>query len=416
MSDNILVGVRIRPLIPREVNEASAVHWKIGDGESILQIDPSSRRSLCSPYKFDRVFGMDCNNEDIYCSIAEGIIESALAGFNATIFAYGQTSSGKTYTMMGDKQEPGIIPLAIRNIFQSIENNPDREYLIRVSYMEIYNETITDLLASRDQKGKGLAVREDISGNVYVADLKEECINSEEMLLAIMKKGNKNRHVAASNMNDRSSRSHAIFRLILESRERSEGDDSDVAVTVSHLNLVDLAGSENASQTGATGDRLKEGGFINKSLFMLGRVISQLSEGEQFVNFRDSKLTRILQLSLGGNAKTAVVCTVTPVGIEQTHSTLRFASRAKAVKNKPVVNEVLSDAALLKRYAMEIKTLQNSLAKERSTDKAQEVDKVREMLDEKERKNQELLQKISELKENLVVSSLPRESARNIGI
>ncbi|KAK7081600.1 hypothetical protein SK128_019045, partial [Halocaridina rubra] len=163
---------------------------------------------------------------------------------------------------------------------------------------------------------------------------------------------------------------------ILESRERSEGDDSDVAVTVSHLNLVDIAGSENASQTGSTGDRLKEGGFINISLFMLGRVISQLSEGEHFVNFRDSKLTRILQLSLGGNAKTAVVYTVTLVGIEQTHSTPRSASRAKAVKNKPVVIEVLSDAALLKQYAMEIKTLQNSLAKERSTDKAQEVDKV----------------------------------------
>ncbi|KAG7174946.1 centromere-associated protein E-like [Homarus americanus] len=227
-------------------------------------------------------------------------------------------------------------------------------------------------------------------------------------LLALMKKGDKNRHVGITNMNERSSRSHTIFRLILESRERSEGEGSDGAVTVSHLNLVDLAGSENASQSGATGERLKEGGFINKSLFMLGRVISQLSDGEQFVNFRDSKLTRILQLSLGGNAKTAIFCTVTPATVEQTHSTLRFASSAKSIKNKPVVNEVLSEAALLQRYAKEIKNLKKSLEKERNTDRAQEVEQVREKLDEEARKNQELLMKVNELKAKIVVSSHPR--------
>ncbi|XP_045615052.1 centromere-associated protein E isoform X2 [Procambarus clarkii] len=413
MSDNILVAVRLRPLISREETASAALHWQIGPENTLSQIDPSSKKLLSAPYKFDRVYGVEYDNEDVYIEVAEPIVESALAGFNGTIFAYGQTSSGKTFTMMGNKDSPGIIPLAIQNIFRSIENTPDREYLIRVSYMEIYNENITDLLASRDQRLKSLAVREDVSGAVFVADLKEECVNSEEKLLALMRKGDKNRHVGMTNMNERSSRSHSIFRLILESRERGEGDSSETVVTVSHLNLVDLAGSENASQSGATGERLKEGGFINRSLFMLGRVISQLSEGEQFVNFRDSKLTRILQLSLGGNSKTAIFCTITPAAVEQTHSTLRFASRAKSIKNQPIVNEVLSDAALLKRYATEIKNLKYSLERERQTDKAQEVEQVREKLDEQERKNQELLAKVNELKTKLVVSSHPRESSKS---
>ncbi|XP_063586258.1 centromere-associated protein E-like [Penaeus indicus] len=414
MSDNILVAVRVRPLITREVSDASTIQWQTGTDNTLTQIDPVTQKPLCVPYKFDRVYSSDYNNADIYFKVAEPIVESALAGFNGTIFAYGQTSSGKTFTMMGNRDLPGIIPMAIQNIFNSIENTPDREYLIRVSYMEIYNENITDLLASRESRGKSLSVREDISGNVYVADLKEECVNCEESLLALMRKGDKNRHVGVTNMNERSSRSHTIFRIILESRERTEGDGSDSAVVVSQLNLVDLAGSENASQTGATGERLKEGGFINRSLFMLGRVISQLSDGEQFVNFRDSKLTRILQLSLGGNAKTAIICTVTPAAVDQTHSTLRFASRAKSIKNKPIVNEVLSEAALLKRYAKEIKKLKESLEKERNTDKAQEVEQVREMLDEQSRKNEDLQAKVTELKTMLVVSSLPKETDKKI--
>ncbi|KAG0720849.1 Centromere-associated protein E [Chionoecetes opilio] len=287
--------------------------------------------------------------------------------------------------------------------------------------MEIYNENISDLLAGRDPKGRSLTVREDQTGTLYVAELKEEIANCEDQLLATVKMGEKNRHIASTNMNERSSRSHTILRVILESRERGDDESDEGAVTVSHLNLVDLAGSENASQSGATGERLREGGFINKSLFMLGRVISQLSEGEPYVNFRDSKLTRILQSSLGGNSKTAIICTVTSAAVEQTHSTLRFASRAKSIKNKPIVNEVLSDNALLKRYAREIKGLQHSLELERNKDSAQEVEQVcgtggrisyveqvREILGEQKRRNEELEVKIQELKTMLVVSSLPQ--------
>ncbi|XP_050697310.1 centromere-associated protein E-like [Eriocheir sinensis] len=416
MSDNILVTVRVRPFIKREEadggNSSPTSHWELQDSCSLVQVDPISRRPLCAPYMCDGVFGPEERSEDVYQEVAMPIVESALSGFNGTIFVYGQTASGKTYTMMGDRNSPGIIPLAIQNIYRSIEDTPDREYLIRASYMEIYNENISDLLAGRDPKNRSLTIREDQSGLVYVADLKEECANCEKNLLMLMKRGEKNRSIGSTNMNERSSRSHTIFRIIIESRERSQEDGEEGAITVSHLNLVDLAGSENASQSGATGERLKEGGFINKSLFMLGRVISQLSEGEPFVNFRDSKLTRILQLSLGGNAKTAIICTITPAVVDQTHSTLRFACRAKSIKNKPIVNEILSEAALLKRYAKEIKALQNTLATERNSDKAQEVEQVREMLGEQARRNEELEAKIHELKTKLVVSSLPCRSPR----
>ncbi|CAL4123100.1 unnamed protein product, partial [Meganyctiphanes norvegica] len=413
MSDKILVGIRVRPLINREVQDASNLHWGVKDN-TITNVDPISKKPLstATPYKFDRVFGDNYNNDDIYMEVGEPIVESALAGFNGTIFAYGQTSSGKTFTMMGDKNTPGVIPLAISHIFQYIENTPDREFLIRASFMEIYNENITDLLATGLARTKNLSVREEASGQVYVADLTEELCNNEELLYSLMDKGNKNRTVGQTNMNDRSSRSHTIFRIILESRERSDTDHTEEAVTVSHLNLVDLAGSENASQTGATGQRLKEGGFINSSLFMLGRVISQLSDGDPYVNFRDSKLTRILQSSLGGNAKTVIICTVTPASVELKFCQIKFASRAKSIKNNAVVNEVLSDAALLKRYAKEIAALKKKLENERKTDKAQEVEQVKEKLDEEARqkqelisKNQELITKINNLKEVLVVSS-----------
>lgn len=215
MSDQILVGVRVRPLISREVSDSSALHWSVGDDNIITNIEPGTTKSLSSPYKFDRIFDSDFENEDIYSEMAEPIVQSALAGFNGTIFAYGQTSSGKTFTMMGDGESPGIIPLTISNIFQAIENTPGREYLIRVSFMEIYNETITDLLCGKSSNNsKGLNVREDGSGQIYVADLTEKCCNNEEKLLSLMQAGNKCRTVGSTNMNDRSSRSHTIFRLV----------------------------------------------------------------------------------------------------------------------------------------------------------------------------------------------------------
>ena len=223
-------------------------------------------------------------------------------------------------------------------------------------------------------------------------------VNTPDAVVKLMQQGNKQRKVGGTSMNERSSRSHTIFRIIVESVPRDEADRGDAAVIVSHINLVDLAGSEKASQTQATGDRFREGCAINTSLSALSLVIKQLSEGEGFVNFRDSKLTHILRASLGGNARTAIICNVTPTVLEETSSTLKFASSAKTVSNQPHVNEVLSDQALLRKYNNYIKDLERKL-------KEKELEKKPGALEEMERLLEEKDMKINELKEQLVVSS-----------
>ncbi|XP_066430031.1 centromere-associated protein E-like isoform X6 [Eleutherodactylus coqui] len=388
--DAVKVCVRVRPLIHREQGEQVNVLWQ-ANNNVISQVDGS--RS----FTFDRVFPLHETTAEVYRDAAVPIIRSVLQGYNGTIFAYGQTSSGKTFTMMGTKDNPGIISLAIQEVFRIIQEDPTREFLLRVSYMEIYNETVTDLLCD-DRRRKPLDVREDINRNVYVADLTDELVMTPEHVMQWIKRGEKNRHYGETKMNDRSSRSHAIFRMIIESRERIESgnaENCDGAVMVSHLNLVDLAGSERASQTAAEGVRLKEGCNINRSLFVLGQVIKKLSDGQVggFINYRDSKLTRILQNSFGGNTKTVVICTVTPVSLDETLSTLQFASTAKHVRNTPHVNEVLDDQALLKRYQKQILDLKKQVENASSEIRAQAMAKekhsqllaeIKQLLKEKE--------------------------------
>ncbi|KAI8902036.1 P-loop containing nucleoside triphosphate hydrolase protein [Globomyces pollinis-pini] len=255
-----------------------------------------------------------------------------------TIFAYGQTSSGKTHTMFGHKDEPGIMPLATTHIFRHILKTVNREFLVRVSYVEIYNEVIKDLLKPENDN---LKIHQNPNGEIFVGDLSEHVVSSVANVESLMMLGDSNRHTGETYMNDESSRSHTIFRMTIESREKN----SVGAVKVSVLNLVDLAGSERVGHTGAEGIRLKEGGHINKSLLALGTVIGRLSEGKDtgHIPYRDSKLTRILQSSLGGNARTSIICTVTPamLHIDETITTLRFANRAKCIQNRPQVNEVI---------------------------------------------------------------------------
>ncbi|KAI4891029.1 hypothetical protein NFI96_013890, partial [Prochilodus magdalenae] len=342
--------------------EPVQLYWK-ADKQAIHQLDDDG--NLTKSFGFDRVFSADESTNQLYQDIAKPLVVSTVEGYNGTIFAYGQTSSGKTFTMMGSDHIPGVIPLAMTDVFQTIKNCPKKEFLLRVSYMEIYNETVTDLLCE-SWKRKPLEIREGNYKNVYVADLTEELVTSPEQALAWIRKGEKNRHYGKTKMNERSSRSHTIFRMILESRERSDpvsGENADGAIIVSHLNLVDLAGAERASQTGAEGARFKEGCNINRSLFTLGQVIKKLSDESQkgFTNYRDSKLTRILQNSLGGNAKTVIICTITPATVDETLSTLQFASAAKRMKNDPHVTEVSDDGALLRRYRNEIVDLKRRL-------------------------------------------------------
>ncbi|XP_061887601.1 centromere-associated protein E isoform X2 [Entelurus aequoreus] len=409
----VKVCVRVRPTIEREesvdsdTTEPVQLFWK-ADKKSIYQIDDGNSTKS---FSFDRVFTAEQTTDQLYQAIAKPLVVSTVEGYNGTIFAYGQTSSGKTFTMMGSGHAPGVIPMAVEDVFQTIKKNcPNKKFLLRVSYMEIYNETVTDLLVG-SWKRKPLEVRETLNKNIYVADLTEEVVNSPAQALAWIRKGEKNRHYEKTKMNQRSSRSHTIFRMILES-ERSDpasGENSDGAVIVSHLNLVDLAGSERASQTGAEGARFKEGCNINRSLFTLGQVIKKLSEESQrgFTNYRDSKLTRILQNSLGGNAKTVIICTITAAALDETLSTLQFASTAKKMKNDPHVTEVSDDGALLKRYRNEIVELKRRLHEVSSGTQttATEKEVLSQLIQEKDQLQREQEDRIKNLTKLLVTST-----------
>ncbi|KAM3857759.1 centromere-associated protein E-like [Diretmus argenteus] len=395
----VKVCVRIRPLIEREETAAAEkaqpvqLYWK-AEKKSIQQIDDGNPTKS---FGFDRVFSAEESTDQLYQDFAKPLV-SAVEGYNGTIIAYGQTSSGKTFTMMGSEHAPGVIPLAMEEVFRSIEIFPKKEFLLRVSYMEICDETVNDLLVD-SWKGKHLQVCEKINKNIYVPDLTEELVNSPAQVLAWIQKGEKNRRLH---------RSHTIFRMILESSERNDlasGENADAAIIVSHLNLVDLAGSERASQTGAQGTWLEEGCDINRSLFTLGQVIEKLSDESQsgFLNYRDSKLTLILANSLGGNAKTVIICTITPVALDETLSTLQFASAAQNMKNEPHVTEVSDDGTLLKRYRHQMVDLKWRLQEVSSVIEttATEKEDLAQLLQEKD----QLQREIRNLTEFLVTSA-----------
>ncbi|XP_004497885.1 kinesin-like protein KIN-7O isoform X2 [Cicer arietinum] len=374
--ERIHVTVRARPL---SLDDAKTSLWKIS-GNSIFIPNHSSN------FQFDQIFNENCKTSEVYEARTKDIVAAAVRGFNGTVFAYGQTNSGKTHTMRGSKAEPGVIPRAVNDLFQILQQDVDREFLLRMSYMEIYNEEINDLLAPEHRK---LQIHENIERGIYVAGLREEIVASPEQVLDLMEFGESHRHIGETNMNLYSSRSHTIFRMIIESRDRN-GDESTGsscdAVRVSVLNLVDLAGSERAAKTGAEGVRLKEGSHINKSLMTLGTVIKKLSEGVEsqggHVPYRDSKLTRILQPALGGNANTAIICNITLAQIhtDETKSSLQFASRALRVTNCAKVNEILTDAALLKRQKKEIEELRAKLMGSRSEHLEDEILNLRNTL------------------------------------
>ncbi|TKY58157.1 Centromere-associated protein E [Spatholobus suberectus] len=373
--ERIHVSVRARPLSP---DDSKTSPWRISSNS--ISIPNHSK------FEFDQIFSENCETARVYEARTKDIVEAAVRGFNGTVFAYGQTNSGKTYTMRGSKAEPGVIPLAVHDLFQIIQQDVDREFLLRMSYMEIYNEEINDLLAPEHRK---LQIHENLERGIYVAGLREEIVASPEQVLDLMEFGESHRHIGETNMNLYSSRSHTIFRMIIESRNRTEDEESGSscdAVRVSVLNLVDLAGSERAAKTGAEGVRLKEGSHINKSLMTLGTVIKKLSEGAEsqggHVPYRDSKLTRILQPSLGGNAKTAIICNISLAQIhaDETKSSLQFASRALRVTNCAQVNEILTDAALLKRQKKEIEDLRAKLMGSHSEHLEQEILNLRNTL------------------------------------
>ncbi|XP_010413048.1 PREDICTED: kinesin-like protein KIN-7O [Camelina sativa] len=354
--ERIHVSVRARPI---SEEEAKTSPWKTSSDTIFI---PNH-----TAFKFDRIFREDCKTIDVYEARTKEIVSASVRGFNGTVLAYGQTNSGKTHTMRGSPLEPGIISLAVHDLFDIITQDASRDFLLRISYLEIYNENINDLL---DPCNRKLQIHENLEKGVFVGGLREDFVDSPQQVLDLMELGESHRHIGETNMNHYSSRSHTILHMIIESRQRRQdegvGNVCD-AVRVSVLNLVDLAGSERAAKTGAESVRLKEGTHINRSLMTLGTVIKKLSEGVDrqggHIPYRDSKLTRILQPALGGNANTAIICNITLalVHVNETKSSLQFASQALRVTNCAHVNEILTDTALLKRQSKEIEELRSKL-------------------------------------------------------
>lgn len=386
--ESVLVVVRCRPLSSKEVSQelesGSAAQEdnehdknrgnggfysgcvRVTSNLGLVDIRNPKAEATDPPkqFTFDAAYDQESKQKDLYEETFAPLVNSVLQGFNGTIFAYGQTGAGKTFTMEGVKNDPeleGVIPRSFRHIFDTIANAPeDERYLVRASYLEIYQEEIRDLL-SKDQS-KRLELRERPDCGVYVKDLSPFVCKSRTEIEHVMSVGNANRTVGATNMNEHSSRSHAIFLVTVErSRPDEEGESH---ICVGRLNLVDLAGSERQAKTGATGDRLKEATKINLSLSALGNVISALVDGKSsHIPYRDSKLTRLLQDSLGGNAKTIMVANIGPskFNYDETLTTLRYANRAKNIKNKPRVNEDPKDA-MLREFQEEIARLKAQLA------------------------------------------------------
>nr|XP_023698185.1 kinesin-like protein KIF3A [Paramormyrops kingsleyae] len=364
VSDNVKVVVRCRPLNQKEkvmgFKQAVLVD-EIRGSITVNRADTPNEPP--KTFTFDTVFGPDSKQLDVYNLTARPIIDSVLEGYNGTIFAYGQTGTGKTFTMEGVRAVPelrGIIPNSFAHIFGHIAKaEGDTRFLVRVSYLEIYNEEVRDLLG-KDQLQR-LEVKERPDVGVYIKDLSGYVVNNADDMDRIMTLGHKNRSVGATNMNEHSSRSHAIFTITIECSEK--GVDGNQHVRMGKLHLVDLAGSERQGKTGATGQRLKEATKINLSLSTLGNVISALVDGKStHVPYRNSKLTRLLQDSLGGNSKTMMCANIGPAdyNYDETISTLRYANRAKNIKNKARINEDPKDA-LLRQFQKEIEDLKRKL-------------------------------------------------------
>ncbi|KAM5135379.1 kinesin-like protein KIF3B [Mantella aurantiaca] len=365
-SETVRVVVRCRPMNSKEIAAGfdKVVDVDVKLGQVSVKIQKGASNELPKTFTFDAVYDSNSKQVELYDETFRPLVDSVLQGFNGTIFAYGQTGTGKTFTMeglRGDPEKRGVIPNSFEHIFTHISRSQNQQYLVRASYLEIYQEEIRDLLY-KDQS-KRLELKERPDTGVYVKDLSSFVTKSVKEIEHVMNVGNQNRSVGATNMNEHSSRSHAIFMITVECSE--VGLDGENHIRVGKLNLVDLAGSERQTKTGAQGERLKEATKINLSLSALGNVISALVDGRStHIPYRDSKLTRLLQDSLGGNAKTVMVANIGPASynVEESLTTLRYANRAKNIKNKPRVNEDPKDA-LLREFQEEIARLKAQLEK-----------------------------------------------------
>ena len=415
--DNLKVAIRVRPPLPREMEKnlpfraitvvskenhtCSLVEYLGGElDEAKRQLEWVSNPRLFQLHRFtfDEVFDIGTSQEEVFNVSAKPAVNSVLEGYNSTIFAYGQTGTGKTFTMEGFTynnmdNSRGIIPRTIESIFSYIESNSNKntKFIIRAAYLQIYNEMISDLLKP-ENTNKNLSIREDKQKGLYVDNLSEWAVRGPSDIYTLLERGATCREVSNTFMNDVSSRSHAVFMITVE--QLISAKSGKQITKIGKLNLVDLAGSERTRITGTTGKQLKESIKINKSLSALGNVINALTDTKErkHIPYRDSKLTRLLEDSLGGNCKTTMIATISPAhcSFNESLSTLNFAKRAKNIKNRPIINEDIDHNGLIHQYENELKKIRKEL---------EEKNKIIELNEEiLKLKNREEKEKIDALK------------------
>ncbi|XP_008299888.1 kinesin-like protein KIF11 [Stegastes partitus] len=372
---NIQVVVRCRPFNTVERKSSyGVIDCDQNRKEVMVRTGGMNDKASRKTYTFDMVFGPAAKQIDVYRSVVCPILDEVIMGYNCTVFAYGQTGTGKTFTMEGERspdgeftweEDPlaGIIPRTLHQIFEKLSEN-GTEFSVKVSLLEIYNEELFDLLSPTEDVNERLQLFDDPRNKrgVVVKGLEEVTVHNKDEVYQILERGAAKRRTASTLMNAYSSRSHSVFSVTIHMKEITL--DGEELVKIGKLNLVDLAGSENIGRSGAVDKRAREAGNINQSLLTLGRVITALVEKRPHIPYRESKLTRILQDSLGGRTKTSIIATVSPSSsnLEETLSTLEYASRAKNIMNKPEVNQKLTKRTLIKEYTEEIERLKRDLA------------------------------------------------------
>ncbi|XP_071437171.1 kinesin-like protein KIF27 isoform X3 [Pithys albifrons albifrons] len=341
----VKVAVRVRPLLSKEV---------LHNHQVCVRLVPNTKQIIIGKdhvFTFDFVFGTSSTQEEVYTVCIKPLLVSLIEGYNATVFAYGQTGSGKTYTLRGNHiasvavEEKGIIPRAIQELFQLISENRNISFHVKVSYVEVYKEELRDLL-ELETSVKELHIQEDGKGNTVIVGAKEFQVECADEVISLLESGNAARHTGSTQMNEHSSRSHAIFTISIcqkQSAESQKNTDAARDLITSKFHFVDLAGSERVAKTGNTGERFKESIQINSGLLALGNVISALGDPKRksvHIPYRDAKITRILKDSLGGNAKTVMITCISPsvLDFDESLNSLKYANRAKNIRNKPVVN------------------------------------------------------------------------------
>jgi kinesin family protein 18/19 len=373
-TSNILVAVRARPLSRKERETDPFEVLEILDGKVVILLDPSTdapkpeeafriNRTKEKQYAFDFAFAQDSTQQEVYQKTTRFLLDGVTSGFNATVFAYGSTGAGKTYTMLGDQESPGLMLMTIRDLYRSMNSSAlERSFKVKLSYLEIYNENIKDLISDSTEH---LDIWEDPIKGITIAGLTEIQAASPQEVVDMVQMGNMRRTCEPTMANETSSRSHAVLQILIEHADRATGAKAEVVS--GKLSLIDLAGSERASNTQNRGMRLIEGANINRSLLALGNCINALffanAKGTKaYIPYRDSKLTRILKDSLGGNCRTVMIACISPnvKTFEDTHNTLKYANRAKNIKTN-VQRNVLNVAYHVSQYTSIITSLKKEI-------------------------------------------------------